>query len=250
MNPGDVLTQDYEIGLVALSYFVSVLGSFVALECAIRIYEPNGIRWGYVVCAAVALGGVAIWSMHFIGMTALKLPVDIGYNVPLTLLSLIAAVVVAAGALWYVGKQAFSVANLLVGGVIAGIAVAVMHYLGMAAMRTQALIAWNAGIVALSVLIAIAAAIVALWLAFKLEHRWLRLLAALVMGVAVNGMHYTGMAAGTFICTSASTMSAADFSGRDLPFIVFTLALLVLGAIVIHAILHWEPKERAAPSSL
>jgi NO-binding membrane sensor protein with MHYT domain len=163
----------------------------------------------------------------------------------MTLWSLIAAVAVAALALWYVGRQAFSIANLLVGGVIAGIAVAVMHYLGMAAMRMQAMIAWSSGIVVLSVLIAIAAAVVALWLAFKLERRLLRLLAALVMGVAVNGMHYTGMAAGTFICTSASTMSAADFGGSDLPFIVFTLALLVLGAIVIHAILHWEPKEAA-----
>jgi NO-binding membrane sensor protein with MHYT domain len=244
MKPGDLIAQNFDFTLVALSYIVSVLGSYVALECAVRIPKPGGgTRFGYVVCAAVALGGVAIWSMHFVGMTALQLPIELAYNAILTLVSLVAAVLVAALAFWFMGRSEFTWGNLFISGPITGIGVAVMHYLGMGAMRMQAEIAWNQGIVALSVVIAIVAATVALWLAFTLRTVVLRVVAAFVMGVAVCGMHYTGMVAGNFVCTASSTLSANDFGGADLPYMIVTLAIIVLGGIVIHMILNWQVEE-------
>jgi NO-binding membrane sensor protein with MHYT domain len=244
MTVGSVVPQEFNLVLVALSYFVSVLGSLSALECAIQIPRPDGgVRWGYVLAGAVALGGVAIWSMHFIGMTALHTQIEVEYDALLTLLSLVAAVLVSALALWFVGRGRFTLTKLVVSGALAGVGVAVMHYMGMAAMRMNALIRWDTGIVALSVVIAMAAAIVALWLAFNLKATWQRSLAALAMGVAVCGMHYTGMAAGTFVCTERKELTGSAIGGADLPIVVFVLALMILGAIGVHMILAWEPYQ-------
>ncbi len=249
MNIGDIIPKQFDTVLVGLSYFIAVLGSYVALECTVRIPQPDGrARLGFVIGGAVALGGVAIWSMHFIGMTALQTAIDVEYQVLPTFVSLVAAIVVSALALWFVGTGAFTFGKLLISGVLTGIGVAVMHYLGMSAMQMGASLRWDMAIVAISVVIAIVAATVALWLAFNLRRSWQRSIAALVMGAAVTGMHYTGMAAGTLVCAAAATNGSSALGGNDLSMIVFAIALMILGAIVVYAILNWEPDYAAEAS--
>lgn len=249
MKIGDILQQQFDISLVLLSFFIAMLGSYVALECAVRIRGRDGKpRFGYVASAAVAIGGVAIWSMHFIGMTALNVAVPVGYDGLITLVSLVAAVVVAGIALWFVGRSEFRWSALLIGGTGTGLGVAVMHYLGMAAMRMPARIVWSTPIVLLSIVIAIVASIVALWLCFNLRSRVLRVAAAAVMAVAVCGMHYTGMVAGTFVCTSLSIELLGSVRGHDLPFFVFSIALMILGALTIYMILNYERRVAAVAS--
>ncbi len=249
INIGDIVPKQFDMVLVGLSYLIAVLGSYVALECTVRIPRPDGrAQIGFVLGGAVALGGVAIWSMHFIGMTALQTAIDIEYQVLPTLVSLIAAVVVSSLALWFVGSGTFTTSKLLISGVLTGIGVAVMHYLGMAAMQMGASLRWDMTIVTISVVIAIIAATVALWLAFNLRRSWQRSIAALVMGAAVCGMHYTGMAAGTLVCAAMPAHGNSAIGGNDLSMAVFVIALMILGAVVVYAILNWEPDDMATAS--
>jgi NO-binding membrane sensor protein with MHYT domain len=185
----------YEPFLVALSYVISVLGSYTALQLAIAIPQAKdrGAALGWVLGAAVALGGGAIWSMHFIAMNAADMGMPVSYDATLTLLSLLLAVVAPAVGLYIVGRGAGSATKLVSAGVLTGLGVAVMHYTGMAAMIMPATIEYDPTLYYASLVIAVVAATVALWLAFNLRGNLQRFGSALVMGVAVCGMHYTGM---------------------------------------------------------
>jgi len=232
MNPGDILPYDWDLSLIALSYVVAVVGSFIALHCARSIPQGDGrVNRLALWASAVALGGGAVWYMHFIGMAAVVPPrsLAIRYDLLITVGSMLAAIVVAAAALFIVGRNPKNIGNLLLGGVFAGSGVAIMHYIGMGAMRMQAVMQWNTPIVAVSVAIAIAAATAALWLTFNAQSVLHRTVAAVVMGIAVCGMHYTGMYAGTFVC-------AADSGAGDLPTIggqFFPYAVAILGAMLL-----------------
>jgi NO-binding membrane sensor protein with MHYT domain len=233
-NPGDVLTPRYDLFLVACSYIVSVLGSLAALECARHLVRADkSTDWLMTGAAAVALGGVGIWSMHFIAMLAYRLPIPISYNIVLSLVSLIAAVVIAGLALYLAGgRGGFRVSGWVAASIVAGVGVCVMHYLGMYGQVMRAYLSWNYAIVGLSFCIAMAAAGAALWLAFNLHRFVLRVLAAFVMGVAVCAMHYTGMAAAQVICTTAQPQDSSwALSGTTLQFWVLTVTATVLGLI-------------------
>ena len=214
--------------LVALSFVISVLGSFVALAAANMMRHADGsLSRVNTLAAGLALGGIGVWSMHFIGMAALKLDVTTGYSLIETLVSLVAAVAAATLALMYVAKDSTSL--MRVAGAVLGIGVAVMHYLGMYGVRIGGYIAWNYGVVALSILIAVVAASAALWLAFNTPTLGFRGLAAVVMGVAVCTMHYTGMAAADYICTTADRNAVPQGFGviraGQLPLLVACVAL-------------------------
>jgi len=233
MSPGDIVPLSFNYGLVVLSYLIAVAGSFVALVCAARIRNADAgdVRKGYIALAAIALGGVGIWSMHFIGMQAQAFPFGLRFGYIPTTFSLLIAIICSGIAFWFVGRSSFSTINCLIGGSILGIGVAAMHYMGVFAMKMPAEITWNTGLIALSVLIAIAAASAALWLAFNIESLKQRSFAALLMGGAVCGMHYTGTAAGVVICTTPTTDSAGGFGGMSLPYITFLLSTVVLLAM-------------------
>ncbi|WP_353191652.1 MHYT domain-containing protein [Pandoraea pnomenusa] len=234
MQPGSVVPLQYSEFLVLLSFVISALGAYVALVAASRIRDDDGrISLGYLFVAALALGGIGIWGMHFIGMAAQRMPFPVSYSLWPTLGSLVLAVVVSGAALWYVARTPFrSAMQCVIAGVAGGLGVAGMHYLGMSAVRTQAYFEWDTTIIALSVLIAIVAASVALWLAFHLETTLQRALAALVMAVAVCGMHYTGMRAGTIICTAETRAQVSmRLHGDTLPYGVFAIACVVLLAM-------------------
>ena len=232
-NPGDVLTPNYDMVLVVFSYVVSVLGSLVALEAARFISTADKkTDWWMVSAAAFALGGIGIWMMHFVGMVAYRLPVPIAYDVGLTLFSLIAAIVISGIALYVTGGRGrFHVGGWIFGAVLAGIGVCVMHYMGMFAQVMRAELVWNYGTVAISVVIAIAAAAAALWLAFNLHSFIMRVGAAFVMGIAVCTMHYTGMAAAEVICTAAAPTGKWTIEGLEM----WVLALGGIALVVIAA---------------
>ncbi|WP_422740130.1 MHYT domain-containing protein [Micromonospora sp. WMMD729] len=190
----------FEYGWItpALSYALSVLGSVLGLVCAGRIRTARTARqrawWGLL--AAWALGGTAIWAMHFMAM--LGFAVDgtrIRYDVPLTAASTAIAVVAVGIGLAIVGTGRLNPVRLIAGGVFTGAGVAAMHYTGMAAMRLNGSLNYDTLRVVLSVVIAVVAATVALWLAMTVRRGLAIFGSALVMGVAVNGMHFTGMSA-------------------------------------------------------
>jgi NO-binding membrane sensor protein with MHYT domain len=183
----------------ALSYLLSVLGSMLGLTCAIRLRAAHTgrERFWWLTLASIAIGGTAIWSMHFVAMMGFSVEgTPIRYDVGLTVASAVIAVVaVAVGfAIATLGKRARS-PRILLGGIVAGLGVAAMHYTGMAAMRLDGDIDYAPTRVGLSIGIAVIAAAVALWLAVTVHKPAIVFVSALVMGVAVNGMHFTGMSA-------------------------------------------------------
>lgn len=169
--------------------------------------------------------------MHFTGMLALDLGMGSGYSMFETVVSLLVAIGATCLALAYVARNPRSNQRLLIAGSLLGLGVAVIHYLGIFGMRFPGYIIWSWDVIAVSVLIAIAAASAALWLAFRTESLAMRGVAAVVMGAAVCSMHYTGMAAADFVCTSASQERYATpqglfvISAMDLPLLTITTAI-------------------------
>lgn len=190
----------FEYGWItpALSYALSVLGSILGLVCAgrIRTAQTNGQRAWWGLLSAWALGGTAIWAMHFMAMLGFAVEgARIRYDVPLTAASTVIAVVAVGIGLAIVGTGRLNLVRLIAGGVFTGAGVASMHYTGMAAMRLNGSLEYDTVRVALSVVIAVVASTVALWLAMTVRRGLAIFASALVMGVAVNGMHFTGMSA-------------------------------------------------------
>ena len=136
--------------------------------------------------------------MHFIGMLAFVMPVPMSYDIGLTIFSLVVAIVATGGGFYVISRQGASPLRLVLSGIFMGLGIVAMHYTGMAAMRGHAELGYDRLFVALSVVIAIGASTAALWLAFQTTDLWQRLIAALVMGLAISGMHYTGMRAAIF----------------------------------------------------
>jgi NO-binding membrane sensor protein with MHYT domain len=191
--------HNFQFGLLTpvAAYLISCLGAFLGLRCTTRARACSGAaRARWLLLAAVSIGSTGIWVMHFIAMLGFAIPGEtIRYSVPVTILSMLIAVTVVGGGLLIVGFGRGGWGSLLVAGAITGIGVASMHYSGMAAMRMPARMGYSPALLALSVLIAIVAATAALWAALRLHGVPSTLGAALIMGVAVSGMHYTGMAA-------------------------------------------------------
>src|SRR5579863_960366 len=206
-----MLVGTYNGWLVAASLLMAMLASYTALDMCGRVEATHGAsaRWWWAG-GSMAMG-VGIWSMHFLGMLAFRLPMAMGYDPGITSLSLLIAIASSAFALWIVCHKAFSVPRLGVGAFLMGAGVCSMHYTGMAAMRMTPAIRYNVPLFILSVAIAVAASGAALWMAFRLRQRssrvgLLRAGAAVVMGCAIAGMHYTGMAAARFSANSTCTM--------------------------------------------
>jgi diguanylate cyclase (GGDEF)-like protein len=185
--------------------------------------------------------GTGIWSMHFIGMLAFSLPVPMGYDVPITLLSMLIAVIVSGFALYTVSRDKVTRTNLVVGGILMGIGIASMHYTGMAAMQTSPPIQYDPLLFAASVAIAIGASLAALAIAFTLrtDSVWMiyaKYAAAVVMGIAITGMHYTGMAAAQFapdtVCLTGSSVDNSWMAGT-----IAVITFLILSATRVLSVL-------------
>jgi diguanylate cyclase (GGDEF)-like protein len=241
---GDVMLQgSYSYPLVFASLFIATFASYTTLDLVARISTLG--KSGYRICwlggGAVAMG-LGIWSMHFVGMLSFSLPIQLGYDSLITLYSLLIAGLVSYFALDLATRGNLSLARLAVSGVLMGLGIAAMHYTGMAALRMQPGIEYVPTLLLASVAIAIAASTAALWIANVLRSSrpgilWLRRLgAALLMGAAIVGMHYTGMAAAQFpldaVCGAASDISigwlAAAVAGASLSILAITVLLSVL----------------------
>lgn len=230
MNHAMALHSSHDPLLVGLSLTIAVLASYTALTIAGRLRSADRRGRPFWLCAAaVALGG-GIWSMHFVAMLAFSLGMPIDYHIGLTASSLLAAIVVTGLAFYVVGRWHGSWASLLIAGTFAGFGVATMHYMGMAAMRMNATISYDPTLFIASIVIAVVAATAALWLAFNLEAAWHKVAAAFVMGAAIGGMHYTGMAATIYTPLADAPMAdAAAVSPYGLAFAITTASIAIFG---------------------
>jgi NO-binding membrane sensor protein with MHYT domain len=186
----------FNVFLVLLSYVIAACGSFTALVLAresVKVRPEERLPW--VVWSAVIMGGLGIWSMHFVGMMAWHTHMPVSYDIPATAISMCVGIVATGIGFSIVGLGSRTILAILLAGGFMGSGVAAMHYMGMSAMHMPATVTYNMPLVWVSVAIAISASCVALWMAFFLTARWQMVVAALVAGVAVCGMHYTGMVA-------------------------------------------------------
>lgn len=212
--------------LVVLSMAVSVVASFTALDVGARIWQARGaVRAGWTVAAALALGG-GIWSMHFIGMLAFSLPMEIRYDLGLTATSLLIAVA-ASGIGFALVDRTSGPARLAVSGLLMGLGIAGMHYTGMAALVLPARLSYEPVPLVLSIVIAVAASTAALAIATRVSRAPWRICAAFVMGAAISGMHYTGMAAACF------TAGAGFIPTGAVPFERGTLAAMIAAGTML-----------------
>ncbi|OEJ23775.1 hypothetical protein AR457_03955 [Streptomyces agglomeratus] len=205
-----------------LSYAMAVIGAALALRCTVRALDASGrSRRNWLITGASAIG-TGIWTMHFVAMLGFGVTgTEIHYNVPLTVLSLLVAMLVVGAGVFAVGYGRDRGRALLLGGLTTGLGVASMHYLGMAALRLHGSVSYDPALVALSVVIAIVAATAALWAALNIKSPVAVAVASLVMGAAVSSMHYTGMAA----VSVRVSPSGQDLPGATAMQFVFPLAV-------------------------
>lgn len=218
----------------ALAYIMACLGAFLGFRCMTRARAQTGFAGAiWLILAAVAIGAAGNWTMHFIAMLGVTIPgQQILYNVPLTIGSMLVAIVVVGIGLfaWY-GKSAR--ARLVTGGVIAGIGVASMHFMGEAAMVMPGPVHYDPVLVVVSVLIALAAGIASLWAGTQVRGIGATVVAALIMGVAITGMHYIAMAAMKMTPGPMSSMSGSTGGSFLFPMVLgislvtFILALMI-----------------------
>lgn len=247
---GEILTGSYHMDLAVLSWLVAVFASYTALELAAHIRDSdNQARKWWVGGCAFAMGG-GIWSMHFIAMLALELPLPVNYRILVTLFSLMVAVLASGYAFQIAASAECGKKGILIGGTVMGAGIAVMHYTGMAGMMMDAETHYHPGLVALSILVAILASIAALGMANHFcefcnrQKVNLKLIGAMVMGVAVTGMHYTGMSAATFISAKKiEKLPAVTIDPYILAVGVGVVAFFILVAAIVVSIANRRFKE-------
>ncbi|MFJ4114001.1 putative bifunctional diguanylate cyclase/phosphodiesterase [Pseudomonas sp. NPDC089758] len=246
-----MLTGSYSSSLVLISLCVAILASYTALDLTGRIATARG-RAVLIWMGGGALAmGIGVWSMHFIGMLAFSLPIDLGYDVGLTAFSLLIAVLSSGFALWLVSQPSLPWLQLAFGALIMGAGISCMHYTGMAALRMLPGIDYDPTLFGASLAIAVGASAAALWIAFRLRQhtpyvRQIRGLAAVLMGIAIVGMHYTGMAAANFQKGSFCGALADGLQGDGLVYLVLITTLAVLAVALLTSVLDARLEARTA----
>ena len=190
----------YDYRLIALSIFVAICAAYAALDLSSRVTSTKGLAKIAWIWGGASAMGIAIWSMHYIGMLAFHLPVPVRYDVFLVIVSMIAAIIASAVALSFISRPVLHTPQLAWGALFMGSGIGAMHYIGMAAMRMSCACLWNWWIVVLSVVIAVVGCGVAI---FSLRSGAAaggirKVIAAILLGFAISSMHYTAMAAARF----------------------------------------------------
>ena len=234
---GTVTVHNFSYGLLnpLLGYAMSCLGAFLGLRCVTRARAYLGYaRARWLALAAISLGATGIWAMHFIAMLGFTIPgQQILYNVPLTIASMVIAIAVVGIGLFIVGFSKGGRLPLIAGGVIVGLGVASMHYMGMSAISMPDSMHYNVPLFIMSVVIAIVAGTAALWAGTQVRGITATIVASLVMGIAVSGMHYTGMAAMRVQAGSMGAVSGSSASSFLVPLLVgITLVTFALTLII------------------
>ncbi|WP_130796662.1 MHYT domain-containing protein [Streptomyces otsuchiensis] len=236
MYAAEVPVEDLTYGLVTLvlAFLMAVVGSALGLRCTVRALTlDRGRRAGWLALGAISIG-TGIFTMHFIAMMGFTVAtLSITYDLAITYASLGVAIGVVGIGVFLVGYAPRGNLTLATGGLITGLGVACMHYLGMAGMQMSGTLHYDPVVVALSVVIAVVAATVALWFAISVRGFAASLGASAIMGVAVTGMHYTGMAA-----VSVHSHSEVVTGGHArieilMPALVVPLLLLVFAGLFV-----------------
>ncbi|MEA3134034.1 MAG: hypothetical protein QOG17_1880 [Gammaproteobacteria bacterium] len=247
-----VVTGTYNPHLVALSILVAAFASYTALDLGGRVAATRGVAprvW--LVAAAIAMGG-GIWSMHFIAMLAFNIPIPMSYDIGLTTLSLVVAIFVTGAGFYFINRQSAPPLSLVFSGIFMGLGIAAMHYIGMAAMREHAEISYDFLFVALSLVIAIGASTAALWLAFRTTGLGQKLVAAVIMGVAISGMHYSAMR-GTTFAVHGPAHEAEGYASLDqtnLALVVAGITFVILAFALIAPLQQENSERRRAEEAL
>ncbi|WP_275760652.1 putative bifunctional diguanylate cyclase/phosphodiesterase [Ralstonia pseudosolanacearum] len=246
-----MLAGSYHPLLVLFSLCVAILASYTALDMAGRIATARGHAAHWWLGGGACAMGLGIWSMHFVGMLAFSLPIPLGYDPWITLASLLIAIALSAFALWLVCQRRLPWPRLAGGALLMGAGVASMHYTGMAAMRMSPGILYDPALFCLSVVIAILASGAALWIVFRLRRqsrhvRAKRAGAAVVMGLAIVGMHYTGMAAAGFPLGSLCGAAGGGVSAEWLALVIIVVTLAVLAMALLISVLDLRMEARTA----
>ncbi|WP_146072659.1 bifunctional diguanylate cyclase/phosphodiesterase [Pseudomonas sp. NFACC36] len=245
-----MLIGSYSPALVLISLLVAVLASYTALDLAGRIATTQGRAARLWMTGGALAMGVGVWSMHFIGMLAFTLPIELGYDVSITALSLLIAILSCGFALWLVSQPRLPAWQLAFGALFMGAGISAMHYTGMAALQMQPGIDYDPTLFGASLVIAVGASAAALWIAFRLRQntphvRLARAGAAVIMGIAIVGMHYTGMAGARF--SEGSFCGAlGGLSGKGLDNLVLITTLAVLSIALLTSILDARLEARTA----
>jgi len=247
----------YQPWLVVVSILVGILASYTALSLAMRVRQAQRrARYVWVAGGAMAMGS-GIWAMHFVGMQAFRLPLPIGYDTTTTFVSWLLPVVASGLALWQLRYRTVRPRHLVASALLMGLAINAMHYTGMASMQMHPAITYSPWLFALSVAIAIGASALALQIGMRMQEgarsrRMLQLAASVVMGGAIAGMHYTGMAAAHF---APGSVCGAALVGVDQDYLaalvtVATVALLSITLLATIFDARLEERNQTIAASL
>ncbi len=237
------MTGYYNPQLVALSIAIAILASYTALGLAGRVSQSGATRrkaWTWLIAGALSMG-TGIWAMHFVGMLAFHLPIEIGYDIVTTTLSMLVAIIVSAVALFVLRRPKVTTRDLVIGALLMGTGIVAMHYTGMAAIRMFPPITYDTGLFIASAVIAVGASFAALWIALRLRHSTskyaplAKLGSAGIMGLAITGMHYTGMGAARFAPGSLCLTNASGLQNTTLALIIGCIAFGIMSLTLILA---------------
>ncbi|MDH5424570.1 MAG: response regulator [Gammaproteobacteria bacterium] len=226
------MQASYNLYLVALSCFIAAYASYATLNITERLINSHSkVKW---LLGGSATLGSGVWSMHFIGMLAYDMNMPMTYQLGLTILSGIIALSASALAMYLIGWQQLTVKRITLGGITMGFGIASMHYIGMEAMIMPASLSYDPLLFTTSVLIAIGASVAALWITHSLatkrkrHHQLLILIATFIMGIAISGMHYVGMAAAIYTPTNDMSIAIDDFDSTILTGTIALITILII----------------------
>ncbi len=233
----------YNYGLVLLSVGIAVFAAYTALFVAqfAKQTEDRKRRFTLLTLGGITLG-VGVWSMHFIGMLGFSIPCEVTYDTWITALSMLPGVLAGIFSLHLISCHNKSTRMLLVGGVIFGGGIGLMHYSGMAAMRMDAFLRYDPMLFLLSILVAVLLAVFALWVRygvirlFPALKKHALLIASLVMGGAVSGMHYIAMGAAYFLVGDVTNVSATGFDPTMLAIVISGVTAFLIGIVLLYVI--------------
>ena len=237
----------YEAWLVLLSIVMAIQGAYVALSLSLQIAGATGTRRRLLLAGATVSFAVAIWTMHFVGMLAVRLPFQVDYLVLPTLLSFLVCAIVVGGAVYATSSGPLTLLRLTLSSCLMGGGIFAMHYLGMSALDASTHMIHNPVYVAASMAIAIAASGLALWLATGRAWRAPLILSAAAFGMAISGMHYTAMTGVTLYPFVTAASAAPALSTDLLAIVVAVVAFCVSG---IFFLLLLPDSARVEPQGL
>lgn len=239
------LLGSYDSWIVLLSLVIALFTSYSALNLSYKISQLTGkSKLGWLIISGFVMG-CGIWTMHFVGMMAFHLGIEVNYNGMTTVISILASILASLLAFYVTMAKQVTQAKLVVGSLLMGSGIVTMHYTGMASMESSLLkITYNETLWLVSAVIAVIASYAALYLLTRFRNeskaRWFKLAAALLMGLAVTGMHYTGMEAAMFWCLTPGALEQLSEAGLNLSLLIAVSSVMILVVLVTWTALYWE----------